>query len=458
MKKNGFTLVELLAVILIIGLIFALAITNVIPIFRKSKKKGFANDAVTLAEAARIKYKDDILNNIDDDLYAGNISGKKCYSIEDHLMGEYASDLNTRLEGSVEVCFGTICDYKTKLWMTNGSMYIDGDVIDENVKVESLIKDEAVSTYYSTCGVNLPQQNIAYEFKTTGSIQSLTIPATGVYKFEVWGAQGGVYNDTLFGGYGGYSVGEITLNQHDILYIAVGGKGAAASNYTQNLSGGYNGGGYAYHWKDNNVRHTSGGGASHIALNSNRGVLSNYSSNKSEILIVAGGGGGAAYGNSKNFQGGSAGGFVGSNGTFIPNDNSTYGLGGSQIIGGSYVMGSRSWPSSNGSFGQGGSSLNSYGGASGGAGWYGGGGAAGHDGAAGGSSYIGNINLHDKAMYCYNCQEALNLPADENVFTVSTIGSSKYKNVGACPNGYSKKPVVKCAKAGDGYVRITHIP
>ena len=49
MKKNGFTLVELLAVIVVIGLIVTLAVTNVIPIFRKSKTKGFANDAITLA-------------------------------------------------------------------------------------------------------------------------------------------------------------------------------------------------------------------------------------------------------------------------------------------------------------------------------------------------------------------------------------------------------------------------
>ena len=39
----------------------------------------------------------------------------------------------------------------------------------------------------------------------------------------------------------------------------------------------------------------SGGGATHIAT-TNRGVLSNYQSYKSDILIVAGGGGGGWYG------------------------------------------------------------------------------------------------------------------------------------------------------------------
>ena len=61
-------------------------------------------------------------------------------------------------------------------------------------------------------------------------------------------------------------------------------------------------------------------------------------------------------------------------------------------------------------------------------------------------------------MYCFDCQEALNLPDDEAIFTVSTTGTSAYKNTGECPDGYSLEPVSKCAKAGDGYVRITRLP
>ena len=472
MKKNGFTLVELLAVILIIGLIFLLAVTNVIPIFRKSKTKGFINDAVTLAEAARIKYKDDILNNIDDDLFAGNISGKKCYSIKDHLMGEYASDLNSRLEGSVEVCFGTTCDYKTKLWMTNGSMYIDGDVIDENIKVENLIKDEAVSTYYSTCGVNLPQQNIAYEFTATKSIKSLTIPETGVYKLEVWGAQGGSThsNDsyTSSGGYGAYSVGEIELQSGQTLYIVVGGKGldTSASGTALQPAGGYNGGAKGNMAANSNRSSGSGGGATHIALES--GLLSTFSAKTDKLLIVAGGGGGGFTDTDRaglNSNGGHGGGFEGTNFSQIldscSNNCTIYDKpsGGTQTNGGigitNWSLGTESTTQYVGTFGQGATGTNSYGG--GGGGFYGG--ASGNYVAgAGGSGYIGNTNLTNKAMYCFNCHEALNLPIDEGIFTISTTGLSKYKNTGGCPNGYSSKPVSKCAKAGDGFARITKVP
>ena len=85
MNKKGFTLVELLAVIVVIGLIFTIAVANVIPIMKRSKYKALINDAVTLSEAGRIKYKDDILNKVDDDLFNGSKPGKKCYSIENAL-------------------------------------------------------------------------------------------------------------------------------------------------------------------------------------------------------------------------------------------------------------------------------------------------------------------------------------------------------------------------------------
>lgn len=52
-----------------------------------------------------------------------------------------------------------------------------------------------------------------------------------------------------------------------------------------------------------------GGGSTHIAKNTNRGLLKNYASYKSEILIVAGGGGGSFMGDS-----GGAGGWYGGGG------------------------------------------------------------------------------------------------------------------------------------------------
>ena len=468
MKKNGFTLVELLAVILIIGLIFTLAITNVIPIFRKSKKKGFANDVITLSEAARLKYKDDILNGVDDDLFVGSQPGKKCYSIKDSLIGEYTSDLNTRLEGSIEVCHGASCTYETKVWVTNGDMYVDGDIVDENQNIESLIKKDITPTNYESCGISLSGANIVYNFNSTGSIQSLTIPETGRYKLEVWGAQGGstYSNDTFhnIGGFGGYSSGEVELQAGQTIYIVVGGKGTdtVANGTARTLTGGYNGGGKAYMAANVNRSSGSGGGATHIALES--GLLSTFSSKRDKLLIVAGAGGGSYSDTDRaglNSFGGHGGGFEGTN--FSQDLNvpcssncTTYDKpsGGTQTTGGigitNWSAGTESTTTYVGSFGQGATGANSYGG--GGGGFYGG--ASGNYVAgAGGSGYIGNTNLTNKSMYCYNCKET----SEESTFTVSTTGYSGLKNTKGCPNGYSNKPISKCAKAGDGYAKITHI-
>jgi len=72
------------------------------------------------------------------------------------------------------------------------------------------------------------------DFDYTGAIQTFIAPKTGIYKLETWGAQGGNATDgtnTARGGYGSYSVGEVLLQQGDILYVNVGGQD------------GYNGGG-----------------------------------------------------------------------------------------------------------------------------------------------------------------------------------------------------------------------
>ena len=57
MKKRGFTLVELLAVIVIMAVILIIAIPNVIEGLDKAKSKSFVNDARSLYQTAKSQYK-----------------------------------------------------------------------------------------------------------------------------------------------------------------------------------------------------------------------------------------------------------------------------------------------------------------------------------------------------------------------------------------------------------------
>lgn len=92
-------------------------------------------------------------------------------------------------------------------------------------------------------------------------------------------------------GRGGYSGGYDFLQAGDILYIAIGGTGSySGSGVTGSGKGGYNGGGHGENSGSDAGGTYGGGGATHIALGTNRGVLANYNSYRSEVLIVAGGG------------------------------------------------------------------------------------------------------------------------------------------------------------------------
>lgn len=139
------------------------------------------------------------------------------------------------------------------------------------------------------------------------AIQEYTIPISGIYQLEVWGASGGSERDVSVGK-GGYSSGYKEFEKDTIIYIVTGGAGNATNYY-----GGYNGGGNGYSDRvyGGDADGSSGGGATHIAMMS--GLLSSLSSNRDKILIVAGGGGGGA-GEFYNFQsyiyGGSGGGIA----------------------------------------------------------------------------------------------------------------------------------------------------
>ena len=295
---------------------------------------------------------------------------------------------------------------------------VNGDISVDVINDSTEYDTEA----YLSCDVSQ-----SWDFDYTGGEQTFTVPTTGTYKLETWGAQGYSVNSTYFGGYGGYSVGFVQLKNNTNLYIYVGQNGPGGyGSFTS-----YPNGGASYGASP--VQGGSGGGSTHILLTESD--LSALKNNLDEILIVSGGGGASTYYTGWNGTGGHAGGYMGGTGTRLTIDAGKYtaGTGGSQNSGGS----TGSCGGENGSFGKGGST--STWGGSGGGGFYGGGGNCGATGG-GGSGYIGNSLLSNKAMYCYNCQES----KDISTKTISTTCTSA-------------TPTTNCAKQGNGYARITLI-
>lgn len=301
---------------------------------------------------------------------------------------------------------------------TNGTTYYGCVKLTDKVGNTSYIKSGGIKYVPSTTYTNSGEQ-------------IYTIPSTGIYKLEVWGAQGGQYS-TYTPGYGAYSVGYANLIKDTKLYIVNGGSGILASANATFTNGGYNGGGQA------NYGAGTGGGATHIAKVS--GLLSTLSSQTGNILIVAGGGGGTGVYNA-NEIGGSGGGITGVTGGHNSSSWAGGGGGGTQTGGGS--LGSGNVQGTVGTFGSGGKggyeSEFTQGAGGGGGGYYGGaGGSARNGGGGGGSGYIGNSLLTNKYMYCYNCTTS----NDVNTKTYTT-------------SNVSGTPTADYAKSGSGAARIT---
>ena len=222
---------------------------------------------------------------------------------------------------------------------------------------------------------NIATGNIT-NFTYTGSEQSYTVPSTGEYKIELWGAAGGDggnaqnMNIGSHAGRGGYTSGIIHLTKSKKLYIYVGEKGKYGSSSTKQT---FNGGGAA-----GSASGGSGGGATDVRLVN--GTWSDFESLKTRIMVAGGGGGADDYG-----------------GTLGGSNDGRGGHGGGITAEGAYIDGKLNFEyaggqlpqSSSGAFGIGGSSTKTTDTGGGGGGYYGGG-ATSHNngGAGGGSSFI----------------------------------------------------------------------
>jgi hypothetical protein len=101
-----------------------------------------------------------------------------------------------------------------------------------------------------------------YEFPYTGNIVEFTVPTSGTYKIEAWGAMGGG-GSTLMGPKGAYSKSFVLLNKDERIKILVGEKGYPGYNSGDFIYCGGGGGG-TFIAKDRTPLCVAGGGGSLI--------------------------------------------------------------------------------------------------------------------------------------------------------------------------------------------------
>lgn len=414
MKKKGFTLVELLAVVAILAILVIIVLPNVLDMFKESKKESFATEAKSLYDAAikqrMFNNKETIYQTGELDISGGNNLG---YSMSFTLNGK----LNCYQLYNKELMWTYIS--------TPGGAKIDN--VEKIAPLEEITEYDpnyiinCTSPIYSTDVLN----SLNADYAIPGEyIYKASLP--GYYKVEVWGAEGGYGlaqgKKGALGGTGSYSVGVVKLDLNETLYAVVGGKGTDAVE-RKDSPGGYNGGGLGTWDKSDNETSGAGGGASHIAFRS--GTLESLGS-KDKVLIVAAGGGGGSY----TYAGAPAGGYKGVV-TSVTNQNAATQSEGYKFGRGEDGVGV----------------ADSDGVAGGGAGLYGGrsNNVKYKSAGAGGSGYIGSSRLLSyagitKLMACNKCEES----NSENTKTISVSSS----NITA---------LEKTAKLGNGEIKITFL-
>lgn len=314
MKKNnkkGFVLAETIAVSVIIMTSLVIVYTQFATL-NNSYKTSFQYNNVNnlyLVNNLRNFIKDDGLDRLiqllDNNEYI-DITSCPSYLFDEYLYCRLLVDSSNMK--TVLFTKEDISELKNSIDNTNYSQTMKNYIKKINNSTgnsQRLIVEFEDETYATLLFVfNEEEDNFAMapvSFDYTGGEQSFTIPHSGYYKLEAWGAQGGnisgnAYtssnslresNITYYGGNGAYTTGEIYLTEGTILYIHVGGTVVENNASTCNAVGGYNGG---ISLASNQCAYGSpGGGATDIRTVS--GQWNNFDSLKSRIMVAAGGGG-----------------------------------------------------------------------------------------------------------------------------------------------------------------------
>jgi prepilin-type N-terminal cleavage/methylation domain-containing protein len=435
MKKNGFTLIEVLAVIVILALLISLVILVVKPAIEDSKRSSYYAS----------------INSMIDSLEE--------YYFDAKMKGVFTG-CSYNFDSSVNSCMGYSFDGKKP---SSGFISISSDgVVSGSINVDdysALVESGKVTLqrYGSKIYDDSSLKDFAYDY--IDDVQEFSVPFSGVYKIEAWGASGGSVNNSV-GGKGAYTSGEIYLDAFEKLYIYVGEN---YDGYKSTFS--FNGGGSGS-YSNHNEKNANGGGATDVRLVS--GDWDDSDSLVSRIMVAAGGGGSLSWNNGAIANGGAGGALIGGNGSISGSGSMEPAKGATQTAGGNGANNCSG--TFVGIFGSGGyyakynsDWINTPGG---GGGYYGGGAGCAGSGivgsAAGGSSYISGypgcvaIESSDNIIPKTGCEDGTtNLECSYHysgkIFS-NTIMKSGTQNM---PNVSGSGSEV--GHSGNGYVKISYL-
>ena len=186
MKKRGFTLVEVLAIILILAIIASITVPMIITLIRNARKSVFKSNAEQVLSASKMYYS----KNITDDGVIIEIRENQVNKLQYmndttnsealpgfHMKGKLPQKGKITITDDGKIAFdlynGDFCAYKTE--EANTIYILEGDNCDKNVKIPKIEgtvatkdKDKLVvvaSGFYEEDNVRTPAKIVRYGFK-----------------------------------------------------------------------------------------------------------------------------------------------------------------------------------------------------------------------------------------------------------------------------------------------------
>ena len=190
MNKRGFTLVELLAVIVVLAILVLLAMPRVTSMMEKARVNSFVTEANQIAKVAQNAYNDSMFDDGDSTLPA------TCFTIDQLIDGGYLDKDKGEIRGAVVLdTNATTKDVKVYTYISKDKYYIKGDIGSKTGKiVNSDVKKNNSGSLFNDCTSTCTATANAVSVMC-GETELTNLPATGSNVYTVtFDADGGVIN------------------------------------------------------------------------------------------------------------------------------------------------------------------------------------------------------------------------------------------------------------------------